>query len=384
MDETNQDVLFSPLIINPTPLQPNTDVSKAEELVFIRDDQFNKLRELTTIENIKYIWGFPGAGKSTITKLFLQKIDSVNVSIFYIDCRIFNNPSKLYDKIYNDFAVLYPEILKCKSPEEGISEAVKKLNKQTYLVLDEVDELMSRSGDKRKDLCLHFFLRCTSDNPNGLFKFIFITNKFSFEDDLTPEVLQMISGNKISFGAYEILELTSILKKRAERALKKGCYTEGDLVMISKEIYNEFDGNARDAITLLKLAIKYSTDKLNYHSIELATKDLKDQRIIQDLKGFPRGVCLFLRAIVEWIIKKSEEKGKDIRCFQFSDIKLEYEKLCEEIATNSKSVSWLYVYLNDLIHIKIVGVTILTEEKKKVFELLIDPQRLNAQLAKVM
>lgn len=218
------------------------------------------------------ILGSRGAGKTAIVNYLLEQvqIDNANkekkerqdIEVFYVNCRHVNNS-------YNVMKELVGEIKRL--PAQQIRDKLKKLfsrkkGKKIFLVLDEVDFL------KDSDL----FYTITRETPFTETYMILITKTPKFYHNLRKDVQSSLNKDFFMFDSYGGPEVYEILKKRADRGLRK--YDRKLLGVISNLNSELFNGDIRVGIRVMAKIFK-SNDYQNYN-----IKQIKDFMLDEDLK----------------------------------------------------------------------------------------------------
>ena len=372
------------ILNNPTILQPNIDISSTKDIILIREEQLAKLHDLDFFTNIKMVCGWPGSGKTTMTRYYLNSLEDPMKMVIYLDCKVYNTANKILAQVYNELAMQYPEINTWPDHREGIWKIIQKLDRKVYLVLDEINVQLESSKDVRKDDLLHYFLRMTSENREMMFKFIFITNVFNFEAKLSREVTSMLLSAKIVFGVYQVNEFTHIFKLRSEVCLIEGSYEEKDLAYMSKVVYNDFDSDARKGIELLNLVAKETETHVTFEIIDHCAAELRNYTVFNEIKGFPRGAQILLKAIVKDIIQKQQSLGYPDLEFSKKYANSLYLKLCKEEGYQPYEERTLIPYFRELQKQDIITFTGVTNQKDRVYRLCVDPHRLEVSLDKLV
>ncbi|MCJ7816562.1 MAG: AAA family ATPase [Candidatus Aenigmarchaeota archaeon] len=196
------------------------------------------------------VYGPKGTGKTTVIKYIFKNDVSWVVHKYghkiypvYISCK--NKTS----------ASLIRDILKILEPDAKIArtgvhmsyymdkiEEHMKVNPGVYIFcMDDIEQLPEFGAlEVLADL----------NGPGGKhyeFNIVGITSSFDFWSRLSEPLQSRLIGNKIIFTPYDIRTLTSIIKERAELALKPGALYAGAAALIAVKA----DGDARYAMKLL-------------------------------------------------------------------------------------------------------------------------------------
>ncbi|MCQ5337243.1 MAG: AAA family ATPase, partial [Candidatus Methanomethylicia archaeon] len=212
----NRDILRPDYIPNDLPHRETQILRLAETLVPV----LKKSRP----SNV-FIYGMTGTGKTAVTKYVLNRIDiegrkkGISLNIAYINCRH-------DDTNYRVLANLC-ETINAKVPFTGLSiselfrrfvKALDTKDRIMFVVLDEVDALVKKSGDR----VLYDLTRINNQLTNAKVAIIGITNDLNFTEYLDPRVRSSLGEEELVFPPYNAVELEDILKQRADKAFVEG------------------------------------------------------------------------------------------------------------------------------------------------------------------
>lgn len=319
------------IIENEIYLTSTDDVIYEEDLVVLKKEPFKKLLETvnpgTPIkspnglrvvqrgEQIRYIWGAKGTGKTTMLKMFKQSVDGVLAHCIYINARDCLYPTHLIEEFRRKLELLMPDVspdtssnpqeysnIMSKNDRAAIVAYIKYLKetkKQVWFLLDEIDKPLRNSNNVQADEFLHFLLRVSMEDNPRFFKFIFSTNIINIERMLSPEVLSVIRGNKVWFHAYTLSEVAEILFKRCQRGLKEGTYSKEDLYKIAKLNDEFFDSDIRTALKCLFLLSTKSEAYLDFTKLDEVVSEINEHFLRDEILSMARGAQILLTAILE-------------------------------------------------------------------------------------
>ncbi len=277
-----------PLFVNKKVLQANYTPDNIPH----REEHINKVAGILApalrIEKPSnmFIYGKTGSGKTLVVKHVTDSMEDIaakndlSVKIVYLNCKM----KRVADTEYRLIAELARE-LGTDIPATGLpTDEVYRLFLHTLekkkilllLVLDEVDQLVSKAGDQ----ILYSLTRLNSELKESVISIIGISNDLMFTNYLDPRVKSSLSEEELVFPPYNAIQLQSILKDRAESAFRKDSIGEGVLQKCAAYAAREH-GDARRALELLRVAGEL-TERKNQVKITLEILDEAEEKIERD------------------------------------------------------------------------------------------------------
>jgi len=254
-----------------------------------------------------FIYGKTGTGKTLTIKHTTQKLseiaerENIPLKIIYINCKL----KRSTDTEYRLIAQLARELGKSIPPtglptEEVYKAFFKALNKQKQnyiLVLDEIDQLVNKTGDN----VLYNLTRLNEEDTQSQISIIGISNDIMFVENLDPRVRSSLSEEEIVFPPYNAIQIQAILKQRSELAFNKEALEQG--VVEKCAAYAARDhGDARRALELLRVAgevaDRKNSKKIMISHIDEAEEKIDRDRIIDIVTTQPKQYQLVLYAIL--------------------------------------------------------------------------------------
>ncbi|NHV45760.1 MAG: cell division control protein Cdc6 [Candidatus Methanomethylicota archaeon] len=300
----NRDILRPDYIPNDLPHRETQILRLAETLVPV----LKKSRP----SNV-FIYGMTGTGKTAVTKYVLNRIDiegrkkGISLNIAYINCRH-------DDTNYRVLANLC-ETINAKVPFTGLSiselfrrfvKALDTKDRIMFVVLDEVDALVKKSGDR----VLYDLTRINNQLTNAKVAIIGITNDLNFTEYLDPRVRSSLGEEELVFPPYNAVELEDILKQRADKAFVEGAISP-EVIKLCAAIAAKEHGDARRALDLLRvageIAEREGADRVVEEHVRKAQKELEKDRVVEVIRSMPFHSKLLILSI--YLIEKEKGRG---------------------------------------------------------------------------
>ena len=232
-----------------------------------------------------FIYGKTGTGKTLTVNYTTQKLfevaekENIPLRILYINCKL----KRSTDTEYRLIAQLARELGKAIPPtglptEEVYRAFFKVLNKQKQnyiLVLDEIDQLIKKTGDNAL-----YNLTRINESTESQISIIGISNDIMFVDNLDPRVKSSLSEEEIVFPPYNAFQIQSILKQRAEIVFNKDVLEMGVIEKCAAYAARDH-GDARRALELLRVAGEVA-DRKNFKKIIIEHIDEAEEKIDRD------------------------------------------------------------------------------------------------------
>lgn len=253
-----------------------------------------------------FIYGKTGTGKTLTIKHITQKMteivekENIKLKILYLNCKL----KRSADTEYRLIAQLARELGKTIPPtglptEEVYNAFFKALNKQKQnyiIILDEIDQLVSKAGDN----ALYNLTRINEDIESQI-SIIGVSNDIMFVDNLDPRVRSSLSEEEIVFPPYNALQIQSILRQRAELAFNKDVLEQGVIEKCAAYAARDH-GDARRAFELLRVAgevaDRKNSKKIAIEHIDEAEGKIDRDRIIDIVTTQPKQYQLVLYSIL--------------------------------------------------------------------------------------
>mgnify|MGYP001615330823 FL=1 len=282
-----------------------------------------------------FIYGKTGTGKTLTTRHTTHSLMEIAskkkkpLRVIYVNCKM----KRSTDTEYRLIAQLAAELGK-KTPPTGLpTEEIYKTflkaldsQQQTYiLVLDEIDQLVKKTGDN-----VLYNLTRLNETIESQISIIGISNDIMFVESLDPRVRSSLSEEEIVFPPYNALQIQSILRQRTELAFNKDVIENG--VVEKCAAYAARDhGDARRALELLRvageIADRKGNQKITIKDIDEAEEKIDRDRIIEIVTTQPKQYQLVLCSIL------SLQPGRNNSLFTGEVYEL-YKTLCNKTNTS--------------------------------------------------
>jgi len=256
-----------------------------------------------------FIYGKTGTGKTVSVNHTADQMLGVaaqngnkNLKVIYINCKL----KKIADTEYRLIAQLSRELGK-EIPITGLPtdevykiffSALEEKRTTLILVLDEIDQLMKKTGDE----ILYNLTRINSELTNSQVSIIGISNDLIFADNLDPRVKSSLSEEEIIFPPYNALQIQDILKQRSSKAFKEGVLEPGVIEKCAAYAAREH-GDARRALELLRvsaeLAERNGRAKVSIHDIDDAEEKIERERVVDIVIAQPKQFQTTLYSILQ-------------------------------------------------------------------------------------
>jgi len=263
-----QDTIFQQYIKSKTIFKSDREILRPSYIPDIlphREEQINQLASIlvTALEGQRpsnvLLFGKTGTGKTASMKYIGKEIERANsnlnkVNFIYMNCEVVDTQYGVLQNIGNRFIEDFEE----RIPFTGWStervynilrEKIDEERRVIVIVLDEIDKLVSKSGDD----VLYHLCRINDDLKKAKVSIIGISNDLRFMEFLDPRVKSSLSEEKMVFPPYNAEQLKDILEQRSKIAFGDGVL-EPPVIPLCAALAAQEHGDARRALDLLRVA----------------------------------------------------------------------------------------------------------------------------------
>ena len=322
------------IFINKKALQSNY----TPETIPHRDEQIEQLASILApvLRNEKpsnvFIYGKTGTGKTCVSQHVMDQIFTISnkknlkLKYYYLNCKL----KKVADTEYRLMAQLArafgKEVPATGLPTEEVYKtfvnAVDTEKQLVILVLDEIDQLVNRTGDG----ILYNLTRLNSELKKCQLSLIGISNDLMFLDNVDPRIKSSLSEEELIFPPYNAIQLQDILKQRAKLAFKEGLFEDGVIEKCAAFAAREH-GDARRALELLRvageLAERKNDIKIRIEHIDEADEKIERDRILDAVRTQPKQFQITLFSILNVCDKDNKIFTGEVYDF--------YRKICNQV-----------------------------------------------------
>ncbi|MBI4448182.1 ORC1-type DNA replication protein [Candidatus Woesearchaeota archaeon] len=279
-----------------------------------------------------FIYGKTGTGKSLVVQHVTTTINEIAIKnklpikIFYLNCklkRIADTEYRLVAQLSREFG---QEVPTTGLPTDEIYKLfinqVEKEKLLLILVLDEIDQLVSKVGDE----ILYNLIRLNTELKKSEISIIGISNDLMFTNYLDPRVRSSLSEEELVFPPYNAIQLKEILEHRAKSAFNENVLEEGVIEKCSAYAAREH-GDARRALELLRVAGEITErkglEKVRIKDLDEAESKIERDRVLDVIQSQPKQSQIALYSIL-----KSHSNVKEDAPIFTGDIYELYKELC--------------------------------------------------------
>ena len=263
-----QDTIFQQYIKSKSVFKGDRDVLRPSYIPDVlphREEQINQLASVlvTALEGQRpsniLLFGKTETGKTATIKYIGKEIERANtdlrnVHFIYMNCEVVDTQYGVLQNIGNVFIEDFDQ----RIPFTGWStervynilrEKIDEEKRVIIIVLDEIDRLISKSGDD----VLYHLCRINEDLKSARVSVIGISNDLKFTEFLDPRVKSSLSEEKMVFPPYNAEQLRDILSQRSTLAFDDGVL-EPSVIPLCAALAAQEHGDARRALDMLRVA----------------------------------------------------------------------------------------------------------------------------------
>ena len=297
------------------------------------------------------LYGVPGSGKTVVTRFVLGQLLDKGVEMgqpvqtYEINCRNVDTKYRVVQTIASQLARRGDTPIPFTGwPTDRVLETlIYRMDRATgvhIIVLDEIDNLVSRAGD---DL-LYNLTSLNTVLRNARCCIIGISNDLHFTQQLDPRVSSRLSQEDLVFHPYGALEIQDILNERVETGLREDVL-EGGVLELCAALAAQEHGDARRALDLLRISVQKAEQRaqarVDPKHVRLAQSQLEYDQVTPVLKSLPLHQKVVLFAIII-----NEENG--LRNISTGEVYRTYADACMKIGVEPLTPRRISSLLNEL------------------------------------
>ena len=297
------------------------------------------------------LYGVPGSGKTVVTRFVLGQLLDKGVEMgqpvqtYEINCRNVDTKYRVVQTIASQLARRGDTPIPFTGwPTDRVLETlIYRMDRATgvhIIVLDEIDNLVSRAGD---DL-LYNLTSLNTVLRNARCCIIGISNDLHFTQQLDPRVSSRLSQEDLVFHPYGALEIQDILNERVETGLREDVL-EGGVLELCAALAAQEHGDARRALDLLRISVQKAEQRaqarVDPKHVRLAQSQLEYDQVTPVLKSLPLHQKVVLFAII-----LNEENG--MRNISTGEVYRTYADACMKIGVEPLTPRRISSLLNEL------------------------------------
>ncbi len=297
------------------------------------------------------LYGVPGAGKTVVTRYVLAQLRekgselNQNVCTYEINCRSIDTKYRVVQYMASQLNERGDQVIPFTGwPTDRVLDTLihrmDRLGGVHIIVLDEIDNLVSRAGDG----LLYNLTNLNTRLKNARCCIIGISNDLNFTQQLDPRVTSRLSQEDIVFHPYGALEIKNILSERVETGLKLEVLKTG-VVDLCAALAAQEHGDARRALDLLRISVQKAEQssqiKVDTRHVKMAQSQLEYDQVTPVLKTLPLHQKLVLFSVC-----LNEQNG--LRNIITGDIYRTYSDACFKIQVDPLTTRRVSALLNEL------------------------------------
>ncbi len=223
------------------------------------------------------------------------------IKILYLNCKLKRSADTEYRLVAQLARDLGKDVPSTGLPTEEVYkhffDAVDKKEQMVVVILDEIDQLVKKTGDG----ILYSLTRINDDLTNSQLSLVGISNDLMFADNLDPRVKSSLSEEELLFPPYNAIQIQNILRERSEKSFKKGVLTDGVVEKCAAHAARDH-GDARRALELLRvageLAERNTKEKIALNHVDEAEEKIERDRVNDIVSTQPKQMQATLHSCI--------------------------------------------------------------------------------------
>lgn len=294
-----------------------------------------------------FIYGHVGTGKTAVSKFVLKRLKEegdrhgLTFDFVYINCRYSDTNYRVLADIGEHVGLSIPFTgLSSAEVFRRFTKALSKRDGLLFIVLDEVDSLVKKSGDE----VLYRLVRANGESQGCRIAIIGITNDLRLIESLDARIRSSLGEEEIVFPPYNAEQLTDILQHRARDAFNPQALTNGVIELCSALAAKEH-GDARRALELLRIAgeiaERESSMGVTEEYVRRAYREIERDKVTEVIKTLPIHAKMVLLSVYLNIQGNSEGPTT-------GDVYETYNRLCPQVGLDSLTQRRLCDFINEM------------------------------------
>ncbi len=252
-----------------------------------------------------FIYGKTGTGKTITVEYVTNQLKNkakeyeTEADVKYLNCRVVDTQYRVLSKLAQHYG---DDVPSTGWPTDEVYETfLKNLDsdkKYLVVVLDEIDQLIKKSGDD----ILYNLSRINNSLDKANVSIIGISNDLKVKEEFDSRVVSSLGEEEIIFPPYDAVQLKDILEKRTDKAFVDGGIGDGVISLCSALAAREH-GDARKALDLLRVSGEIVESEgqscIEHEHVWKAKDKIERDRISEAIKTLPTQSKLVLYSIIK-------------------------------------------------------------------------------------
>ncbi len=294
-----------------------------------------------------FIYGHVGTGKTAVSRFVLKRLrneGSLHGLVFdfvYINCRYSDTNYRVLADISEHVGLSIPFTgLSSAEVFRRFTKAIGKRDGLLFIVLDEIDSLVKKSGDE----VLYRLVRANGEGPGSRVAIIGITNDLRLIESLDARIRSSLGEEEIVFPPYNAEQLTDILERRAKVAFNETALQPGVITLCSALAAKEH-GDARRALELLRIAgeiaERESAAAVSEDNVRRAYREIERDKVTEVIKTMPIHAKMVLLSV--YLGLRDQMEGPTT-----GEVYETYNRLCPQVGLDSLTQRRLSDFINEM------------------------------------
>ncbi len=280
-----------------------------------------------------------------------------NIKYIYINCKHVDTKYRVLTTIANNSITDWNERL----PFTGLTtdmvvsklvESVDRTRGVVIIVLDEVDNLLKKSGDDT----LYILSRLNEDLTHSTTSLMCLSNDANVFTRLDARVKSSLSLDIMVFKPYNAVQLRDILTHRAKKAFNEDVCTEAVINLCAAYAARDH-GDARRALTLLMVSGEVAQEKSSDRIDEAHTRMALDKIETDSVREVARSLPMHCKFTLLSILFQYEEGLSRITT---GSVYESYSKLCRGCGISTLTKRRISDFISELSTLGLIGTNLIS------------------------